>query len=59
LVVAGLEVDDSEVMGGSATSEADIGGGGGIVELALAAVPIVVENEECIEMNGGRADLGD
>jgi hypothetical protein len=54
-----LEVDDSEVMGGSATSEADMGGGGGKVELALAAVPIVVENEECIEMNGGRADLGD
>jgi hypothetical protein len=50
-----VEVDDSEVIGGSATSLAEIGGGGGRVE--LAPVPVVV-NEECIEMNAGRVDLG-
>lgn len=48
-------MDDSEVTGGSATSLAEIGGGGGSVE--LAPVPVVVD-EECIEMNAGRVDLG-
>jgi len=50
-----VEVDDSEFTGGSATSLAEIGGGGGKVE--LAPVPVAVF-EECMEMNGGRVGLG-
>jgi len=58
LTFIGLEVEDSEVTGGSATSEAEIGGGGGIAE--VAPVLVVLEmTEECIDTKGGRVDLGD